>query len=150
MGSKETSEDSNPRTLCVKPGLLTIMRRAGIDLLAYDGAACSEAAGPLAEAARRIEADPDLCRQLRLLLPAGSQSDTSSDMVDGLRWAAELCTQHPAAPLRVKTWDDHGIYARLRAYVRIDTARDRVLETARRAEMSWPARPPGPTEASGR
>lgn len=44
--------------LRLKPELLTVLRHAGIDLLAYDGALCSEIASPLAEAALRIEGDP--------------------------------------------------------------------------------------------
>ena len=46
--------------LRLKPELLTVLRHAGIDLLAYDGALCSEIASPLAEAALRIEGDPGL------------------------------------------------------------------------------------------
>jgi hypothetical protein len=44
----------------LKPELLTVLRHAGIDLLAYDGALCSEVASPLAEAVLRIAADPGL------------------------------------------------------------------------------------------
>jgi nucleotidyltransferase-like protein len=44
--------------LRLKPELLTVLRHAWIDLLAYDGALCSEIASPLAEAAMRIEGDP--------------------------------------------------------------------------------------------
>ena len=46
--------------LRLKPELLTVLRHAGIDLLAYDGTLCSEIASPLAEAALRIEGDPGL------------------------------------------------------------------------------------------
>ena len=46
--------------LRLKPELLTVLRHAGIDLLAYDGALCSEVASPLAEAALRIDAEPGL------------------------------------------------------------------------------------------
>ena len=61
----------HPFTLrALKPELLMVLRHVGMDLLAYDGAPCGEAVGPLTEAARRIEADPGLCRSLQ---PAGYQ-----------------------------------------------------------------------------
>ena len=56
----------HPFTLrALKPELLMVLRHVGMDLLAYDGAPCGEAVGPLTEAARRIEADPGLCRSLQ-------------------------------------------------------------------------------------
>ena len=72
----------HPFTLrALKPELLMVLRHVGMDLLAYDGAPCGEAVGPLTEAARRIEADPGLCRSLQ---PAGSKADISSGIAEGL------------------------------------------------------------------
>jgi hypothetical protein len=44
---------ANRISLHPTPGWLTTFLEAGVDLLAYDGAPCSEAAGPLADAVRR-------------------------------------------------------------------------------------------------
>jgi hypothetical protein len=65
-------------------------REAGADLLAYDGAACAEAAGPLAEAVRRLEASSD---EYELAGRPGRETS----VIDVLRWAAEKCVQHPGA-----------------------------------------------------
>jgi hypothetical protein len=79
-----------------------VLRHAGVDLLAYDGAPCSEVAGPLTEAAQRIEADPGLCQ-------IGEESAISSGVVEGLRWAAERCADRlPGVTLRVRTWEAGG------------------------------------------
>ena len=84
------TEGSNPDPLrlCVKPELLIVLRHAGVDILAYDGIPCSEAVGPLTEAARRIEADPDLRPILRSV---GWEGDTRTSVAEGVRWAAERC-----------------------------------------------------------
>jgi hypothetical protein len=94
-------EGSNPDpcTLIVKPELLMVLRHAGMDLLAYDGVPCSEAVGPLAKAARRIEADPGLFRS------AGWQGDIGTGVVEGLRWAAQRCADRLAGvTLSVREW----------------------------------------------
>ncbi len=91
----------HPFTLrALKPELLMVLRHVGMDLLAYDGAPCGEAVGPLTEAARRIEADPGLCRSLQ---PADSKADISSGIAEGLRWAAERCADRlPGITLRIR------------------------------------------------
>jgi hypothetical protein len=92
----------DPLGLHVKPELLVVLRHAGVDLLAYDGAPCSEVAGPLTEAARRIETDPDLCQ-------IGGANAISSGVAEGLRWAAERCADRlPGVTLRIRTWEDRG------------------------------------------
>jgi len=94
----ETREGSNPDPfhLIVKPELLRVLRRAGVDLLAYNGVPCCEAVGPLTEAARRIEADPGLSPVLR---SAGWDGDTGTGAAEGIRWAAERCADRRAAAL---------------------------------------------------
>jgi hypothetical protein len=97
----EPGEGSNPdpSTLIVKPELLVALRHAGVDLLAYDGVPCSEAVGPLTDAARRIEADPGLFRS------AGGKGDTGTGVVEGLRWAAQRCADRLASvTLTVREW----------------------------------------------
>jgi hypothetical protein len=74
---------------------LTTFQEAGVDLLAYDGAACAAAAGPLAEAAQRLEADPD---HYKLAGRAGRETR----VIDVLRWAAEKCAQHPGATMTIR------------------------------------------------
>jgi hypothetical protein len=73
---------------------LTTFQEAGVDLLAYDGAPCSEAVRPLAEAARRLEASPDDYK----LVGAGRETR----VIDVLRWAAEKCAQHPGATITIR------------------------------------------------
>lgn len=94
----ETGEGSNPDpfTLIVRPELLMVLRHAGMDLLAYNGAPCSEAVRPLTEAARRIEADPGLRPVLRSI---GWEGDIGTGAVEGIRWAAERCADRRAAVL---------------------------------------------------
>lgn len=87
-----------------KPELLTVLRRAGVDLLACDGALCCEVASPLAEAVSRIEADPALRSVFRLVV--GCEDDTVSDVAENLRQVAQRCAQRPAATLRVRQLDD--------------------------------------------
>ena len=102
----ETGEGSNPDpfTLIVKPELLMVLRHAGVDLLAYNGAPCSEAVRPLTEAARRIEADPGLRPVLRSI---GWEGDIGTGAVEGIRWAAERCADRQAAvPLTVEVCSD--------------------------------------------
>ena len=76
-------------------GWLATFREAGVDLLAYDGASCSEAAGPLAEAVLRLEASPD---DYELRTPAGRQIR----VIDVLRWAADMCARSPQATLTIR------------------------------------------------
>lgn len=93
----------DPLTLRVKPELLTVLRHVGVDLLAYDSAACSKAVRPFTEAARRIEADPSLRPVLRSV---GWEGDVGTGVVEGLRWAAERCADRlPGVTLRVRTWE---------------------------------------------
>ena len=92
----------DPLNLHVKPELLVVLRHAGLDLLAYDGAPCSEVAGPLREAARRIEADPDLCQ-------VGGESAISSGVAEGIQWAAERCADRlPGVTFWIRTWEGRG------------------------------------------
>lgn len=96
----------NPCQLRVKPELLMVLRHAGVDLLAYDGAPCAEAVRPLTEAARSIEADPGLRPVLRSV---GWEGDIGNGVVEGLRWAAGRCADRlPGVTLRVRTWEAHG------------------------------------------
>jgi len=74
---------------------LTTFREAGVDLLAYDGAPCSEAAGPLADAVRRLKARPD---DYKLLSPAGREIR----VIDVLRWAADMCARSPEATMTIR------------------------------------------------
>jgi len=90
--------------LRLKPELFTILRHAGLDLLAYDGALCPEVALPLAEAALRIEADPAL-RSLFCLV-VGCEDGTASEVTENLRQVAQKCAQRPAVTLRVRPLDD--------------------------------------------
>jgi hypothetical protein len=91
--------------LRLKPELLTVLRHAGIDLLAYDGALCSEIASPLAEAALRIEGDPGLRALFRSVV--GCDDGVASEVTGNLRRVAQKCAQRPAVTLRVRTMDDH-------------------------------------------
>ena len=74
---------------------LVTFQEAGVDLLAYDGALCSEAAAPLTQAVQRIEARPGDYR-----LPGRAGRETS--VIDVLRWSAEKCAQSPKAIMRVR------------------------------------------------
>jgi hypothetical protein len=100
-GSRSSSDFYGLR---LKPELLTVLRRAGVDLLAYDGALCSEAALPLAEAALRIEADPGLRSLFRSVVGCGD--DTASEVAENLRRVAQRCAQRPAVTLRVRPMED--------------------------------------------
>jgi hypothetical protein len=98
-----TAKGSDRITLHPTPEWLAILRRAGVDLLAYDGIPAAEAGGPLAEAARRIQADPGIPHPLR---PAG-ESPAGFDAVQLLRWAAERCARQPGATFKVQLRDAH-------------------------------------------
>ncbi len=74
---------------------LTIFREAGVDLLAYDGVSCTEAAGPLAEAVRHLEASPD---DYKLTSPAGREMR----VIDVLRWAAEKCARSTRGTVAIR------------------------------------------------
>jgi len=91
--------------LRLKPELLTVLRHAGIDLLAYDGTLCSEIASPLAEAALRIEGDPGLRALFRSVV--GCDDGVASEVTGNLRRVAQKCAQRPAVTLRVRTSDNH-------------------------------------------
>jgi hypothetical protein len=106
-------DNPDPLGLRLKPELLVVLRHAGVDLLAYDGAPCSEAVGPLREAAWRIEVDPGL-------RAVGGQGAIGSGVVEGLRWAAERCADRMSGvTLRIRPWDAHGA-ARLLSNYRVD------------------------------
>ena len=85
------------RHISVQPAAewLPTFREAGVDLLAYDGAPCSEAAGPLAEAVRRLEANPD---DYKVASPTGREIR----VIDVLRWAADHCAESPAAIMTIR------------------------------------------------
>jgi hypothetical protein len=91
--------------LRLKPELLTVLRHAGIDLLAYDGTLCSEIASPLAEAALRIEGDPGLRALFRSVV--GCDDGVASEATGNLGRVARKCAQRPAGTLRVRTSDNH-------------------------------------------
>lgn len=78
---------------------LVTFHEAEVDLLAYDGALCSEAAAPLTQALRRIEARPGDYR-----LPGRAGQETS--VIDVLQWAAEKCARSPRAIMRVRVRND--------------------------------------------
>jgi len=93
----------DPFNLYLKPELLMVLRHAGVDLLAYDGFPCSQAVGPLTEAAQRIEVDPGL---RPALLSAGWEGDTRTTVAEDLRSAAERCADRlPDLPFKVRSWD---------------------------------------------
>jgi|SRR5690348_8604569 len=105
MDPAGSTQGSNPDpvNLTLKPELLIVLQHAGMDLLAYDGASCSEAVGPLTEAAQRIETDPGLRPVLRSV---GWEDHTRTAVVEGLRWAAERCADRlPDLPIRIRSWD---------------------------------------------
>jgi hypothetical protein len=93
--------------LRLKPELLTVLRHAGMDVLAYDGALCPEVAVPLAEAALRIEAQPGLRALFRFVV--GCDDDTASEVAGNLRRVAQGCAQRLGVTLRVRTLDDHPL-----------------------------------------
>jgi len=96
----------DPFTLRAKPELLSVLRHLGLNLLAYDGAPCSEAVGPLSETALRIEAGPGLRPGLR---PVGLEDNIGTGVAEGLHWAAERCADRlPGVTLRVRILEAHG------------------------------------------
>jgi len=86
---------ANRISLHPAPGWLTTFLDAGVDLLAYDGVPCSEAAAPLAEAVRRLGASPD---DYKVLSPAGREIR----VIDVLRWAADMCARCPEATMTIR------------------------------------------------
>ena len=70
-------------------------QEAGVDLLAYDGVPCSDAAGPLAEAVQHLEASPGDYR-------LSGRPGRETNVIDVLRWAADHCAQSPKAIMRVR------------------------------------------------
>ena len=80
MEPAESRDSSDFYGLRLKAELFMVLRHAGVDLLAYDGSLCSEAALPLAEAALRIEADPDLRSLFRSVV--GCDDDTASEVAE--------------------------------------------------------------------
>ena len=92
----------HPFTLrALKPELLMVLRHVGMDLLAYDGAPCSEAVGPLTEAARRIEADPAFAVPFSLPLQGRYQFRNSGRPPMGRREVRRSSTwHHPQDPNR--------------------------------------------------
>ena len=104
MEPPERGNSSDFYGLRPKLELLTVLRHAGIDLLAYDGALCSDVALPLAEAARRIEAGPALRSFFRRVV--GCEDDTVSAVTENLRYVAQKCAQRPTVMLKVWPMDD--------------------------------------------
>ena len=74
---------------------------AGADLARYDKAPCSEAAGPLAAAVRRMEADPDAFKALAPATQWGSDCEYE-DALKFLRYLADASAGSPNAILRVE------------------------------------------------
>jgi len=75
---------------------LPTFQEAGVDLLAYDGMPCSEAAGSLAEAVRHLEAN---LGDYKFTAPRGSREIR---VIDVLRWAADHCAESPRATMTVR------------------------------------------------
>jgi hypothetical protein len=97
--------ESNFYGLRLRAELFTVLRHAGLDLLAYDGALCREAAPPLAEAARRIETDPALRDLFRSVV--GCDDETVSNVLDNLKRVARKCARRSAVILRVRTLEGY-------------------------------------------
>jgi hypothetical protein len=95
-----TRKPSNHITVRPTPEWLTILQQAGMDLMAYNGAKASDAAGPLAQAAQRM-GGPGTPHPLR---PAG-QPPAGAGVAELLQWAAEKCAQRPNATFRVQIRD---------------------------------------------
>jgi hypothetical protein len=85
-------------TLQPAAGWLATFREAGVDLLAYDGVPCPEAAGPLTAAARQLEASPG---DYKLISPAGREMR----VIDVLWWAAEKCALTPRGTVAIRVRD---------------------------------------------
>ena len=75
---QKAGDSSKFYRLRLKPELFMVLRHDRSGLPAYDGSLCSEAALPLAEAALRIEADPDLRSLFRSVV--GCDDDTASEV----------------------------------------------------------------------
>ena len=69
----------------------------GVRLRDYHGAPCSEAAGPLAEAVKRMEAEPDEYRKMN---PPNGWGDYEGAL-DYLRRLAEACATHSKCTIYV-------------------------------------------------
>lgn len=69
----------------------------GTSLREYRGAPCSEAAGPLADGVKRMEADPD---HYRAMNPKNGWGDYQGAL-DYLRRLAEACAQHPKCTIAI-------------------------------------------------
>jgi hypothetical protein len=69
----------------------------GTLLREYHGAPCSEAAGPLAEAVKRMEADPET---YKLMNPANNWGDYDGALAY-LRRLAEACAKHPMCTIHI-------------------------------------------------
>jgi hypothetical protein len=104
MEPVERGNSSDFYGLRPKRELLTVLRQAGIDLLAYDGALCSDVALPLAEAVRRIKADPALRSLFRRVV--GCEDDMVSAVTENLIRVAQNCAERPTVMLRVYPMDD--------------------------------------------
>ncbi|MDF5758594.1 hypothetical protein [Spongiactinospora sp. TRM90649] len=63
----------------------------GVRLAEFHGAPCSEAAGPLAEAVKRMESDPDAYREMN---PPNGHGNYEGAL-GYLRRLAEACAKHP-------------------------------------------------------
>jgi hypothetical protein len=87
-----TIAEFNYTTNCAR-----MWRHAGIDLRECKGAPCTEAAGPIADAVRRMEADPDTYKAMN---PENGWGDYEGAM-KFLRDIADACARHPKAQLGV-------------------------------------------------
>lgn len=94
MEPTEARRGLNLITARPTPEWLAILGQARLDLLVYDGALCSEAAGPLADAVQRIEGGVDAYRDLEPVELDGA--------LELLRWTAEKCDRRPAYTLRIQ------------------------------------------------
>ena len=72
-------------------------RHAGADLRTFHKAPCSEAAGPLAEAVKRMRQDPETYRAMN---PPNGWGDYGGAL-EFLAEIAEACAKHPKATLWV-------------------------------------------------
>jgi hypothetical protein len=106
MEPTRRTDSSDFYGLHLRPKLLTVLRHAGLDLLAYDGAPCPEAALPLARAVQRIQADPGLRDLFRSVV--GCDDDAVSNVLENLRRVAQKCTERPAVTLSVRIMDEYG------------------------------------------
>jgi hypothetical protein len=69
----------------------------GVSLREFSGAPCTEAAGPLADGVKRMEADPEKYREMN---PPNGWGDYEGAL-KYLRTLAEACAEHPKCTIYV-------------------------------------------------